>query len=126
MKYNKLQQNPDSPTTHSITTERMMAEKVQLDTFKPPHHKLKQNIKSKLMELLKEYNSQFAQDETTIVTTPLTEMTIDTGTSEPVSQKPYPIAIKHNKWVKDETPDSKNNTRKSIKLVSTHHSGCQG
>ena len=34
--------NPDSPTTHSITMERMMAEKVELDTFKPPCHILKQ------------------------------------------------------------------------------------
>ena len=54
------------------------------------------------MELLNEYNSQFAQDETTIGATPLTEMTIDTRTFEPVSQKPYPIAMKHYKWVKDE------------------------
>ena len=29
-------------------------------------------------------------------------MTIDTGTSEPVPQKPYPIAMKHYQWVKDE------------------------
>ena len=29
-------------------------------------------------------------------------MTIDTGTSKPVSQKPYPIAMKHYQWVKDE------------------------
>ena len=29
-------------------------------------------------------------------------MKIDTGTSEPVSQKPYPIAMKHYQWVKDE------------------------
>ena len=29
-------------------------------------------------------------------------MTIDTGTSEPVSQKPYPIAMEHYTWVKDE------------------------
>ena len=29
-------------------------------------------------------------------------MTIDMGTSEPVSQKPYPITMKHYKWVKDE------------------------
>ena len=94
--------NPDAPATHSITTERMMAEKVKLDTFKPPCHKLKQNIKTKHTELLKENNSQFAQDETTIGTTPLTEMTLDTGTSETVSQKPYPIAMKHYKWVKDE------------------------
>ena len=48
--------NPDSQTTHSITTERMNAEKFDPDTFKPPHHKLKQNIKTKLMELLKEYD----------------------------------------------------------------------
>ena len=32
----------------------------------------------------------------------LTEMTIDTGTSEPASQKPYPIVMKHYQWVKDE------------------------
>ena len=54
------------------------------------------------MELLKKYDSQFAQDETSIGTTPLTEMTIDTGTSEPLSQKPYPIAMKHYKWVQNE------------------------
>ena len=29
-------------------------------------------------------------------------MTIDTGTTGPVSQKPYPIAMKHYEWVKDE------------------------
>ena len=79
-----------------------MAENIKLDTFKPPHHELKQNIETKLKGLLKEYNCQFAQDETTIGTTPLTEMTIDTGTFEPVSQKPYLIVMKHYKWVKDE------------------------
>ena len=29
-------------------------------------------------------------------------MTIDTGNADPVSQKPYPIAMKHYEWVKDE------------------------
>ena len=29
-------------------------------------------------------------------------MTTDTGTAEPVSQKPYPIAMKYHEWVKDE------------------------
>ena len=52
--------------------------------------------------LLQEYESQFAKDGTSIETTPLTSMTIDTGTSELVSQKPYPIAMKHYQWVKDE------------------------
>ena len=51
---------------HSITTERMTAEKVEPNTFKPPHHKLMPHIKIKLTELLKEYDSQFAQDETSM------------------------------------------------------------
>ena len=29
-------------------------------------------------------------------------MTTDTGTANPVSQKPYPIVMKHYEWVKDE------------------------
>ena len=88
-------ENSDAPTMHSITAEKMTADQVEPDTFKPPYHKVKQHIELKLTELLKEYNSQFAQDETSIGTTPLTEMTIDTGTSEPISQKPYPIVMKH-------------------------------
>ena len=79
-----------------------MAKNIELDTFKPPCHKLRRDIETKLEELLKEYQSQFTQDETTTGTTPLTKMTIDTRDSQPVSQKPYPIAIKHSKWVKDE------------------------
>ena len=45
---------------------------------------------------------QFAQDETSIGTTPVREMTIDTRTSELSSQKPYQIAMKHYQWVMDE------------------------
>ena len=50
----------------------MMAKKVEPDTFKPACHKLRKDIKTKLEKLLKEYKSQFTQDETTIGTTPLT------------------------------------------------------
>ena len=78
-----------------------MAEKFKPDTFEAPHHKFKPSIEAKLEVLLKEYVSQFVQHETSIGTTPLTEMTIDTGTSEPVLQKSYPIAMKHYQWVKD-------------------------
>ena len=67
-----------------------MAEKVELDTFEPPHHMLRKDIETRLGELLKEYKSQFNQDETIIGTTPLTKMTIGTKNSQPVSQKPYP------------------------------------
>ena len=79
-----------------------MWEQVQLDIFNPPHHKLKPGFQSKLDTLLKEYETQFAKDEMSIRTTPLMKMTIDTGNSDPVPQKPYPIAIMNYKWVKDE------------------------
>ena len=36
-------------------------------------------------------------------TTPLSEMTIYMGNSDPVSQKPYPIAMKNYQWVKEES-----------------------
>ena len=64
----------------------MISEQVEPDAFEPPHHKLKPSIEGKLEALLKEYASQFTQDETSIGMTPLTKMLIDTGTSEPVSQ----------------------------------------
>ena len=79
-----------------------MAEQVEPETFKPPCHKHKQHIEAKLEALLKKYTSQFPQDEASIGTTPLTEITIDIGTSEPVSHKPYIIAMKHYHWIKDE------------------------
>ena len=77
---------PDTHSTNSVTTQPIMAEQVKPDTLHPPCHKLKPIIESKLDTLLKDYSSQFAKDETSIRTTPLTEMMIDTGISEPVSQ----------------------------------------
>ena len=71
--------------TNSITLQKMMAEKVTPDIFNPPHHKLPTNIQHELNALLKEYESQFAKDKTSIGTTPLTSMMIDTGTSDPIS-----------------------------------------
>ena len=93
----------DTLETHSahITLQRMMTKQVQPELFDPPHHKLNPAIQSKL-DALQEYESQFAKDETSIRTTLLTEMTIDTGNSDPISQKPYPIAMKNYQWVKEE------------------------
>ena len=88
--------------TNSVALKKMMAEMVTPDTFNLPHHELSTTVQNDLDLLLQEYESQFAQDETSIGTTPLTSMSIDTGTSEPVSQKPYLIAMKHYLWVKDE------------------------
>ena len=80
----------------------MMAEQVQLDIFDPLFLVLKPGIQLQLDALLKEYESQFAKDETSIRTMPLMEMTIDTGNSDPISQKPYPIMMKNYQWVKEE------------------------
>ena len=76
----------DTYTTNSVTLQQMMVEQVQLDIFDPHHHKLKPGIQSKLDTLLKEYTSQFAEDDTSIGTTLLTEMTIDTGNTDPIFQ----------------------------------------
>ena len=73
----------------------MMLEQVEPDAFDSPSHKFNPNIEAKLETLFKDYELQFMRDETTIGITPLTKMSIDTGDSGPVSQKPYPIAMTH-------------------------------
>ena len=88
--------------SNSVMFKKMMAETVTPDTFNPPHHELSQTIQHELDTLLQEYESQFTKDETSIGTTPLTSMTIDKGASNPISQKPFPIAMKHYQWVKEE------------------------
>ena len=100
MDNNKIDQT-ETHQTNSVTLKKMMAETVTPDTFNPPCHELSKTVQDELELLLWEYKSQFAKDETSIGTTPLTSMTIDTGTSDSISQKPYPIAMKHYQWVKD-------------------------
>ena len=85
----------DTHSTNSITLQKMMAEQVKPDTFDSPHHKLTTSMQEKLDTLLVEFETQFAKDETSIGTTTLTKMTINTGNSDPVSQKPYPITMKN-------------------------------
>ena len=87
---------------HVLNDYRIFPETITPDTFNPPWHELSAPIQDNLKLLLQEYESQFTKDEMTIGTTPLTSMTIDMGTADPVSQKPYPIAMKHYQWVKDE------------------------
>ena len=79
-----------------------MAKTVTPDTFNPPCHELSNATQHELYTLLQDYKSQFAKHETSIGTAPLTSMMIDTGDSNPISQKPYPITIKHYQWVKEE------------------------
>ena len=74
----------DQGETHqanSITLKKMMSKTVTSDTFNPPCHEISTPIQNSLTSLLEEYDSQFAQDETSIGMTTLTSMTIDTGTA---------------------------------------------
>ena len=87
---------------NSATTQWMLPETVKLDSFTPPKYQLDSTTQQQLDNLLGTFKDQFAKDETTIGTTPLTQMSINTGDLDPVSQKPYPIAMKHYNWVKEE------------------------
>ena len=107
----------DTHQTNSMTLKKMMSETITPDTCSPPWHELSTAIQDNLQLLLQEYESQFTKDKTTIGTTPLTSMTIDTGTSDPVSQKPYPIAMKHYQWVKEEIEKLL-----ATKVICTSHS----
>ena len=103
--------------TNSMTLKKMMSETVLPDTFNLPCHELSATVQNDLELLLQEYESQFTKDENSIGTTPLTSMTIDTSTSDPVSQKPYPIAMKHYQWVKYEIEKLL-----AAKVICTSHS----
>ena len=87
---------------NSATTQKMLPETIKPDSFTPPKYQLEPTIQQQLDSLLSTFKDQFTKDETTIGTTPLTQMSIDTGDSDPISQKPYPVAMKHYQWVKEE------------------------
>ena len=83
----------DREETHqanSITIKKMMSRTFTSDTFNPPCHEISTPVQNSLKLLLEEYASQFAQDEMSIGMTPLTSMSIDTDTTDPVSQKTIP------------------------------------
>ena len=103
--------------TNSMTLKKMMSETITPDTFNPPCHELSAAVQDNIKLLLQEYESQSTKDEISIGTTPLTSMTIDTGTSDPVSQKPYPIAMKHYQWLKEEIEKLL-----AAKVICTSHS----
>ena len=86
---------------NSTTTQRMLPKTVKLDSFTPPKYQL-DAATQQLDFLLRTFKDQFTEDETTIGTTPLTQMSINMGDSDPVSRKPYPIAMKHYQRVKEE------------------------
>ena len=57
--------------------------------------------KADLDTLLNNNKDAFAEDERQIGTTPLIEMSIDTGDHPPIAKKPYTLPLKHYDWVKE-------------------------
>ena len=75
---------------NSLTTQKMIDEHVQPDTFTPPIHTLLDDVRRSLNQLQGTFKSQVAQDKTSIGTTHLTKMQIYWGDSKPVSQRTHP------------------------------------
>ena len=92
-------------------------EHVQPDTFTSLLYTLLGNVRKSLSQLLEIFKSQFAQDETSIGTTHLTKIQIETGDWELVSQRLYPIAMKHYDWVRNEI-----NKLLDVQLICSSHS----
>ena len=59
---------------NNLSTQKMIDEHIQLDTFTPPSHTLLGTVKKSLNQLLETFKWQFAQDETSIGTTHLTKI----------------------------------------------------
>ena len=53
-------------------------------------------------DLCMEFKNIFSTDSGDIGKTPLLEVTIDTGDSPPITQKPYTLPLKHTEWVQRE------------------------
>ena len=87
---------------NSATTQQMLPETVRPDSFSPLKYQLDSTTQQQLDFLLGTFKDQFTKDETAIGTTPHTQMSINMEDSDPISQKPYPIAMKLYQWVKEE------------------------
>ena len=60
------------------------------------------STKQKFEELADRFKTIFSKDNCDIGRSDLITMDIDTGDSPPVAQRPYPLALKHYDWVKQE------------------------
>ena len=80
-------------------------------------HTLPGDVRESLNQLLETFKLQLAQDETSIGTAHLTKMQTDISNSKPISQRPYPIAMKHYNWVR-----SKMKKLLDAQVIHTSHS----
>ena len=72
-------------------------------------------------QLLDKYQAAFSASSEDIGHTELITMDIDTGMSQPVSQRPYTLPLKHHDWVKKEIEKISGwNVQVSLRRASAH------
>ena len=77
-------------SVNSITTQKMIDEHVEPNTFTPLLHTLLDNVRKSQNQILEKFKLKFPQHETSISKIHLTKMHTDTGHSELVSQGGIP------------------------------------
>ena len=109
---------------NSATTQKMLPETIKPDSFMPPKYQLEPTIQQQLDFLLRTFKNQFTKDETTIGTTPLTQMSIDMGRLRPHfpetlsgCNETLPMGKRGNR----QTVRSRSNQKQPLQLVGTHH-----
>ena len=88
---------------NSLTTQKMIGEHIQTNTFTPPLHTLLGDVKKSLNQLLETFKLQICTGWNKYVGQFISQkMQIDMGDSKPVLQRPHPLAMKHYNWVRSE------------------------
>ena len=67
-----------------------------------PESEISNETHESFHQLLDKYQAAFSTSSEDIDHTALITMDIDTGMSQPVSQRPYTLPLKHHDWVKKE------------------------
>ena len=67
-----------------------------------PESEISDETHKSFCQLLNKYQAAFSTSSEDIGHMELITMDIDTGMSEPVSQRPYTLPLKHLNWVKKE------------------------
>ena len=113
---------------NSVTTQKMIDEHVQSDTFTPPLHNLMSNMRKSLNSLLETFKSKLVKDETGIGTTHSKNAKwhrqLLTCLSTAMSHH-HEALLQCKKWNK-QTPWYTCNSQKLFQMVSTYHCITQG
>ena len=67
-----------------------------------PESNITDKTRESFCKLLDKYQAAFSTNSEDIGHTELITMDINTGLSQPVSQRPYTLPLKHHDWVKKE------------------------